>query len=174
MVKELPLTGGKVALVDDADFEFLNQWSWQANAKGYAVRAVHLGKIDGKHRKTSLKMHRLLAAAPPEFQVDHINGDKLDNRKSNLRLCTNSQNKQNGASYRNSTSKYRGVSWSTRMQKWAAQIQINKKKIMIGYYADEQDAARAYNAKATCLFGEFARLNQIELPETPPELGENN
>lgn len=162
MAKEIILNDGSIALVDDADFTFLSQWSWQIDAKGYAVRTLHLGKINGRHRKTSVRMHRLLLAAPPFFQIDHINGVKTDNRKCNLRLCTNGQNQANGASYRNSTSKYRGVSWSTVRKAWVAQIQKDKKKIMLGDFASERDAAVAYNRAAKRLFGDFCRLNAID------------
>lgn len=161
MGKAMKLNNGAECVVDDADCAFLMQWVWQIDSKGYAVRTVHLGKVDGNHRKTSIKMHRLLTAAPSGYQVDHVNGDKLDNRKKNLRICTNSQNQMNGASYRGSSSKFRGVSYRKRDKLWVAQIQKDKKKHHIGQFECEKDAALAYNAKAKHLFGEFVRLNVI-------------
>jgi hypothetical protein len=162
MARKIKLTQGRIAIVDDADFAFLNQWSWQVSKKGYAVRSVHLGKIAGRYKKTAAIMHRILTAAPHYLQVDHINGNKVDNRKANLRLCTNGQNKQNGAGYKNSTSKYRGVSWHSGMRQWYAQIQKDKRKYTIGWFENEVDAAKAYNRRASKLFGEFARLNEIQ------------
>lgn len=161
-MKKIPLNKGAYALVDDADYEFLKQWCWQINWKGYAVRSVYLGKVDGLHKKATVFMHRILTAAPPELQVDHINCNTLDNQKSNLRLCTNGQNKSNGVSYKNSTSKYRGVSYhKTSKKKWLAQIQKDKKKLIIGFFEKEEDAAMAYNIEASRLFGEFARINNV-------------
>lgn len=93
------------------------------------------------------------------FWVDHINGDTLDNRRSNLRLCTVSGNNHNRMKSKNNTSGYKGVSWLKQNQKWRAYIKVNSKDKHLGCYLDKEDAARAYDKAAKEYFGEFARLN---------------
>jgi hypothetical protein len=105
-------------------------------------------------------LHRLLLNAPPELQVDHINGDGLDNRRSNLRLATGSQNQGNSRKRRDGvTSQYRGVSWNKRAGKWQALLRREGKLQYLGYFSDEEAAARAYDAAALEQWGSFARLN---------------
>ena len=98
-----------------------------------------------------------------ELQVDHINGNRLDNRKENLRLATPQQNQMNRKSHRNSTSKYKGVSWDKSRNKWRALIMIDNKYKHIGRYQDEREAALAYDKAARELFGEYAHLNFEEI-----------
>ena len=86
-------------------------------------------------------------------------GDGLNNQKANLRICTRSQNKMNGKSYKNSSSKYKGIWWVKKNKKWRVRIRLNNKTIHLGYFKDETEAAKAYDSKAKELFGEFARLN---------------
>lgn len=147
-MKEIPLTQGKVALVDDADYEMINQWKWYYS-HGYAVRNLWLN--GGKRQR--IHMHRLLADAPADKLVDHINRNPLDNRRGNLRLCTNGQNLMNGKVPSTNKSGYRGVNMN--QGKWVARIKINGKAIHLGVFTDKRDAARAYQAKARELFGEF-------------------
>lgn len=152
----ISITQGKYALVDDEDFEYVNQFKWQYHYKGYAVSTF--GK--SPNRK-NVKMHRLIINAPDHLQVDHINGNKLDNRKSNLRLCTNSENQRNTGKKSTNTSGYKGVSWKKGNSKFAAQIQVEGKNKHIGYFHNPVDAAKAYNQKAIEYFGEFALLNEV-------------
>lgn len=91
--------------------------------------------------------------------IDHINGDCTDNQKHNLRIATNQQNFFNRSANHINTSGYKGVSWNSRSEKWVAQIQISRQKEHIGFFENPIDAAKAYDAKAKELFGEFARLN---------------
>jgi hypothetical protein len=100
--------------------------------------------------------------ASKDKHVDHINGDRLDNRKQNLRLCTQTENNQNSRCLKPKTSAYKGVCWSKSKKKWIAQICANGKSIFIGHYNKEQDAAYSYNLKAEELHGDFARLNSVE------------
>ena len=116
--------------------------------------------------KVHKQLHRLLMEIHhpelrdnPKLYIDHINGDKLDNRKENLRLATNQQNSMNRKPHKNSSSKYKGVYWSKRENKWIAQIVINKKNKYIGRYQDEKEAALAYDKAAREHFGEYAKLN---------------
>ena len=108
-------------------------------------------------------MHRVIMDAPKGMHVDHINGNGLDNRRENLRLCTNSQNHMNRKTHRDSSSKYKGVSWNKRNSKWQAYIGSGIKRKNLGYFASESDAAKAYDIKAKECFGEFARLNLGEI-----------
>ena len=123
MSKEIPLTQGKVAIVDDADFDWLNQWKWHYAAAGYAARAA-----GGRKNRHILYMHRLITDAPAEAHVDHRDHDGLNNRRNNLRIATPSQNRYNTRLSRGS-SKYKGVRYSTRGKMWVAVIHANHKRL---------------------------------------------
>ena len=156
-MKTIELTKGYVALVDDADFEWLSQRKWCAsyerNGNAYALRGYRSGD-----RKRTIKMHREIMGAKPGQQVDHKNGDTLDNRRANLRICTQSQNNMNRHT-RTGTSRYKGVCWSKAKRKWQAGIQVDGKTKFLGYFHNEIEAARAYDVAARDLFGEYANLN---------------
>ena len=153
----IPLTQGKFSKIDSQDWDLIKDYSWYF-AKGYAVTAI---KQENGKQKT-LGMHRLiLGLTDPKIQADHINHNGLDNCRSNLRICTQQQNLMNKSSHKNSTSKYLGVSWHKRDNKWRSNIGFNGKIIYLGYFTNEKDAAKAYNTKAIELFGEFANLNII-------------
>lgn len=154
---EIALTRDEVTIVDDDDFERLSQWLWYCAGEGYAVRNQ---TIEGKN--TLILMHRDIMNAPEGVQVDHINGNKLDNRKENLRLCTIAENSRNRSTQKNNNSGYKGVVWHKPNKKWLTQIRFNGKRIHIGYFTDIHEAAKAYNEKAKELFGEFASINQIK------------
>ncbi len=161
--RQIILSRGKVAIVDIEDFERLNQYKWHCTTLGYATRQVRIGKGTRKRglRKT-LFMHREIVKCPFGMETDHINGEKLDNRRCNLRICTRSQNQINNKKYENCSSKYKGVSWVKRTNKWSSRIQYNSKCVNLGYFNSEIDAALTYNTKALELFGVFAKLNIIE------------
>ncbi|MFW9874253.1 MAG: AP2 domain-containing protein [Candidatus Thorarchaeota archaeon] len=159
-MKKIVLTKDKFALVDDEDFDYLNQWKWHALTKKkpntiryYACRTI---KENGK--KKNIYMHRLLMNFPKNKQVDHSDHDTLNNQKSNLRTCTNAQNSYN-QNKRIGSSQYKGVHWYKQTKKWVARIMYNYKNISIGYFKSEIEAAKAYDEKAKKLFGEFAYLN---------------
>ena len=160
-MKEIQLTQGKVALVDDEDYEYLMQWKWFANKKGstfYAVRSLHSNNV----RKT-IFMHRLITNnINTKMQTDHLNGNGLDNRKINLRICTTSQNSMNRGLQINNTTGFKGVNYDKFSNKFRAQIRVNNIYKNLGYYIDPKDAARAYNAAAQKYHGEFANLNKID------------
>jgi hypothetical protein len=163
-MKEIQLTQGKVALVDDDMYEYLNQWKWQANKNGnkfYAKRSI---KVSQGKQKT-ISMHRFITKnINPKMHTDHLNGNGLDNRKINLRICTNSQNAMNQSKQINNTSGYKGVSYykNSINKKWMATIKLNNIKIYLGLFIDPKDAASAYNAAAIKFYGEFAKLNKID------------
>ena len=153
-MKEIKLTQGKVALVDDEDYDKLVELKWFYHT-GYASSNMW---IDGK-RKTA-KMHRVIMNNPKGFMIDHINHDTLDNRKENLRLVTNQQNLFNQKLKKHS-SKYKGVTWYETHKKWCVRIRFNK-SIYLGLFEDEKEAGRVYNENAIKYFGEFALLNDID------------
>jgi hypothetical protein len=164
-MKEIKLTQGKVALVDDADYEWLNQWKWHANISRntfYAKRAVW---ISGEKKYIHIKMHRLiLGLTDPLVLADHKDGNGLNNQRENLRSCTEHENRKNRSSYIGSKSKYKGVSLSPPSPNWRATITINGRMKHLGYFAKEEDAALAYNEAAANHHGEFARLNILPRP----------
>lgn len=155
----IPLTQGKFALVDDEDYERLNQFKWYAGKYKYRYYAART------HKLKTITMAREIMDAPKGLQVDHRNHNTLDNRRKNLRLCTNSQNQHNRAPNKKNPdssvpfSKHKGVSWSSTAKKWVVHIRHNSKKTYLGRYADEKEAARVYDVKARELFGDFACLN---------------
>ena len=154
MTREIKLTRGSYALVDEDDYRWLSLCTWQCTKVGYAV-------TDSYNKK--YYMHRLIMKPTDGMYVDHINGIKNDNRKSNLRICTPSQNGANKIIIKNNHySKYKGVTWSKAAKKWIAQTQKDKKQIYLGLYETEAGAAIAYNNAALELFGEFALLNVID------------
>lgn len=156
-MKEIPLTQDKVAIVDDGDFEWLNQWKWHAHRRHgiwYALRGIVVAK-----KPVAIRMHRMILDAPIGVQVDHINGDGLRNTRDNLRLVTDQQNRFNGRLYANNTSGYKGVSLFRPTGKWCAHIGFNGKRKNLGYFGTPEEAASAYDNAARKLFGEFARLN---------------
>lgn len=154
-MKKIPLgKTGKVALVDDEDYEFLIRWPWRYQSKGYAVGSMGVASA-------AFLMHRVILKAQKGQQIDHINHDKLDNRKQNLRFCNNGQNHMNIKKYANKTSKYKGVWWNRERGKWQTDIKLNKKKRYVGRFESEERAAQAYNVAAMKLFGDFALLNEV-------------
>lgn len=154
--KAIPLTRGFFAIVDKCDYDFLNQWKWCCALNGYAVRSV---KINGVRK--ILLMHRFINNTPHGLQTDHINGNKLDNRKENLRTCAVRENACN-KSPRGGKSKFKGVAWHKKTNRWRAYINITNKQIFLGLFLSEIDAAKAYDAAAVKHHGEFARLNKYE------------
>lgn len=152
-MKQIKLSRGLIALVDDEDFEYLSQWKWSAHKGGntfYATRTIWKGSIQNK-----VRMHRLILNTPKGMQVDHIDHNGLNNQKHNIRNCNVQQNHFNVRSV--STTGYHGVYYDKKYIK--ACIQYNGKGIHIGNFKREIDAARAYDQKAKELFGDFAYLN---------------
>lgn len=160
--REIPLTQNLVAIVDAADYDAVTaagRWAAHRNGRGiYAVRNVD--KPGGG--KTLLRLHAFLTGWP---LVDHINGNGLDNRRSNLREATKAQNGQNSGLSTRNKSGFKGVRLIARTGRWIAEIRPNRKTIYLGTFATPDDAARAYDAAAVEHYGEFARLNFPEVDD---------
>jgi len=154
-MKTIQLTKGYKTLIDDEDYEMLNQYKWCFNS-GYAVRGVVVNS------KTIFKrMHRIIMNPPSDMFIDHINGDGLDNQRKNLRICTHAQNCQNKRITKGLTSKYRGVALKARDKKWQVYVTANGKRKYLGYFETELEAAIIYNIAARKYYGEFARPNKL-------------
>ena len=146
----IPLTKGKFALIDDDDFEKLIQYKWHCSSLGYAEHRI-------PSTMKMLKMHRVVNGTPDGLMTDHINGNRLDNRKSNLRNCDRSQNLANSSRRKDNKSGYKGVLWDKRERKWIASIRVNGKLHFLGRYVNIKVAAQAYSEAANKHFGEFAK-----------------
>lgn len=154
----IPLSQGKVAIVDAADYEALSQFKWHARGEEltfYAARNLLLP--NGK--RGIVLMHRAIMNPAPERFIDHVNHDGLDNRRANLRDCSKGENQRNTTSRRGSSSQFLGVGWDANNSKWRAKIEINGRQFHLGRYADETEAARAYDAAAVKYHGQFANPN---------------
>lgn len=159
-MKRIPV-GKYFALVDDEDYERVAKYKWSAYISTRTVYAHRNFWINGKY--TNVRMHRFILNAPKGTPVDHKNGEGLDNRRSNLRYCSLSQNQGNRRLQKNNTSGYRGVSFKKDcpLRPWRVEFQFQNNVIHVGQFATKEEAACAYNAKAKELFGDFARLNPV-------------
>lgn len=152
MTREILLTRGMVALVDDEDFERVSRYSWRAHI-GRDSKSFYAARSN-----KCIRMHREIIGAKYGQIVDHINGNTLDNRRHNLRFCNPSQSAMNRGISPSNTSGYKGV-FRDRNGRWGAVIKIHYKQIRLGSFFVKVDAARAYDRAAKKYFGEFARLN---------------
>lgn len=151
---------GRVIIIDAEDLHHLEGCTLSIIGRGY----VRLSGGNRTKPRPQIRLSRLLTNAPVGTMVDHISGDTLDNRKSNLRVCTRGENQYNTKKHSDGKNPYKGVTygksqWGAR--KWKSEIQINKKRLYIGHFLTPEAAAEAYNIKARELHGEFARLNVI-------------
>ncbi len=151
-MKHIPLTKGKYAIVDDSDYDELSKHKWMYSST-YAIR------WSPRPNRHFIFMHRVINKTPDGFVTDHINGDPLDNRRSNLRSCTQSQNHMNKLKLSNNTSGYKGVFWHKTAKRWRAQITLNSKAKHLGYFGSPEEAHRAYNQAARKLFKDFNALD---------------
>lgn len=158
-MKKIPLCGvhgkGKYALVDDEDYNQVKQYRWHL-AAGYIKTS-----LKGRRKNRHVTLHDVILWKPKgkKLVTDHINGNCLDNRRKNLRICTNTENCRNTKIGKNNTSGFKGVSWAAERGAWLVQIMVNRKKIWLGYFDNKVDAAKAYDKAAIKAFGDFAWLN---------------
>lgn len=164
-MKEIKLTQNQIALVDDSDFEYLNQFKWQAllhKGKWYAKREVWNKDLKNYEKHF---MHRIIY---PDFKmVDHINGETLDNQRCNLREANHSQNAANSKLRVDSTSGFKGVDYIKAHNRWRARLKSNNTEFNLGEYRTPIEAAQAYNIASKLLFEEFASLNPVPEPISP-------
>uniref|UniRef100_A0A6H1Z9I4 Putative homing endonuclease n=1 Tax=viral metagenome TaxID=1070528 RepID=A0A6H1Z9I4_9ZZZZ len=153
-MKKIQLNQEKFALVDDEDFEYLNRFKWRLHWQGYAIRTT-LASETKRNERRDIRMHREIMNCPPGLEIDHIDHDKLNNMRSNMRICTHQQNMCNQKKF----GEYKGVSWHKGNKMWQANITMNGKQKNLGYSHDPVILARKYDAAAKGYFGEFAALN---------------
>jgi len=150
--KLIPLTKGQFAIVDYSDYGKVRDFKWHLATNGYAIRSRI---IDGKRVK--IHMHRVINQTPEGMDTDHINCNKLDNRKANLRSATRSENKRNTKTQKNNKSGVKGVSWNKTAKKWQAEITLHQKSIYLGVFTTVQEAEVARNKATIDLHGAFGR-----------------
>lgn len=166
MMKKLLLTQNKYTIIDDRDFKKLSQYKWYAYKHRYTFYAVRNFRIkSGYGGQRRIFMHQSILPPPQNKIIDHINGNGLDNRRNNLRLCSFKENCHNRRVGLANSSGYKGVSFHKLNQKWQAQIETSKngfrKNNYLGLFDNIKDAAIAYNGAALKYFGNFAYLNKI-------------
>jgi len=158
-MKKIPLTQGMCALADDEDYEYLNQWKWYAAKQHNGYYAFRSDYSTGKVK--TIRMHKEILTE--EKDIDHKDGNGLNNQKYNIRYCTHPQNHQNRKHHKNCSSIYKGVSLC--FSKWRAQIMFDGKVKHLGLFSEEKEAALAYDKKAMEVFGVFARVNFSPMEE---------
>jgi hypothetical protein len=148
-------------LISEEDRELVKRYSWnpsvQKLADGTVGQIYFVCSIHHPVRK-QLRLHRLITNCPNGFDVDHRNGNTLDNSRENLRICSTSENARNARLYSNSSSSYKGVGWHKLLKKWQAKIQVDKKRIHLGYFDSKEEAYTAYCAASKLYHGEFGRI----------------
>ncbi len=170
--RRIPLTQGKFAIVDPEDYERLRKYKWHVNKSVHTYYAVH-SLTNGKNApRKNLQMHRLIIDVPPGCFCDHINHNGLDNRKANLRVAQHKQNiwhrrkfirRTSGGFQRPSRSRYKGVDLADDKKRWRVRIRVNGKRIYLGSFENEIDAAKAYDIAAKKYYRDFAALNFPEI-----------
>jgi len=163
-MKEIKLTQGKVALVDDEDYEHLSRFKWYASRAKNNFYATRRGRPGLGEKRTTIFMHRIIIGTPENLDTDHEDGNTLNNQRYNLRSCTRAENDHNRRGYKANVSGYKGVTRSRRLHNpWRATIKFKNKTTPLGNYKTKEEAALAYNEKASELFGKFAYLNKIRI-----------
>lgn len=153
MTKKIPLTQNRFTIVDNEDYHKLIKYNWCVSS-GYATR--------GTNSNGHFKMHRVIMNAKNNEEIDHIDGNRLNNQKSNLRIVTRTQNQMNRKLQKNNKSGYKGVSWCSKSKKWLSQIRINTHTKFLGYFVNKNKAAVVYNEAAMKYFGEFCNINKVK------------
>ena len=158
-MKLIPLTKGFFAKVDDEDFERLSKFKWQVNNPSKSKHITYAKRTDRTNGSKSVSMHREIMRPPEDMDVDHIDGNGLNNQKCNLRLASPFQTCQNRKN-RNHATPYKGVSFNRGDRKFQVSITVNGKRKHLGLFCDAKEAAVVYDREALLHFGEFALTNQ--------------
>jgi len=167
--RRIKLTRGKYAIVDLEDFERLNQYRWYCSQSNYAKRSIRNKNRKGP-KQIEIFMHKVVCPPPKGMVSDHINRNRLDNRKANLRPATWTQNAWNRSSpTRAGKTRYNGIRYYKDTKKWQVRLTIKGRRLSFGCYADEQEAAKAYDAVAKKYHREYAVLNFPEKPAKKPK-----
>lgn len=156
-MKQIKLTQNKVALVDDEDYDFLSNWKWFASWDGHNWYARRNSGVYPFRRQ--IQMHRVIMDVTNELEVDHKDGNGLNNQKYNLRICTHAKNTINKKKHVDNTSGYKGVTFNKATGKYVASIYVDGKRISLGYFVDIIDAAKTYDKAAIKYFGEYSKTN---------------
>ncbi len=157
MAKIINLTQNQIAIIDDEDYESLNQYKWHAQKASngfYAVRCVYVNR-----KCIKLGMHRQVLPCLDNQEIDHKNRNTLDNRKSNLRIVTHAQNMKNRNKHKNNKSGIKGVYWDKRGKKWRSEIRVDGKKIHLGMFSDLMEAKTMRNNSEIKYFGEYSAIS---------------
>jgi hypothetical protein len=163
-MKNINLSNNIVAIVDDEDFETVNKFSWCLSSHGYAIRRIYVEKIKGKWKTKQFYLHREIIKDIPKGKViDHINNNRLDNRKANLRVCSIRENISRAGISKANTSGFKGVKYKTgpRIKRWQANIKVNGKAIYSKHFLTKEEAAKEYDKLAKLHLKEFAYQNYL-------------
>ena len=153
-MKKIKLTQGECAMVDDEDFEWLNQFNWSVFK--YKNTDTMYAKRNSPSTPRTVSMHREIMSNPKDMGVDHIDGNGLNNQRKNLRNCTSGENSRNRGKQINNTSGFKGVSWRKQKKRWRASISLNKKQIHLGYFSNKEEASKVYKKACDKYHGEFS------------------
>jgi hypothetical protein len=153
-LKTIITSNGVKTIVDDDDFEVYGKLRWKCDGVGYVRRNI---RVNGKHK--TVYLHRLVIGDPHGYQVDHKNGNKVDNRKENLRKATGSQQRANTRLRKDNPHGLKGVTWIKNNKNWVAQICLKGRHVHLGVFTCKKEAAKAYDRAALKHFGEFACTN---------------
>ena len=161
-MKTIPLTQGHVALVDDEDYEMLSRYKWRVRKYSHSdIMYAYRNFPVAVRKRGSVMMHRAITNAPKGMEVDHADGNALNNCRANLRVCTKHENQRNQRPQGGRSSALKGVSWHKRDKAWYANISINDKQTYLGKFLSEREAGMAYDRAAIAAYGEYARTNGL-------------
>lgn len=158
-MKEIFLTNGLATSVDDDMYDYLNQWKWHLSTNGYAKRNLYV--YNPGQKTINIFMHHIVLPRPDKMFIDHIDRNKLNNVRTNLRVCTNPQNQANKGKRKDNTSGRKGVSWGKYARKWRATMTVSGKHVSLGCYNSVDEAYKAYLSKSRELYGEFTYEEDI-------------